>query len=918
MTNKSNSRQSGVHGRDEKNSRPSEKKSSVGITTGQKTSVGTNAKRKTSIRTKPLSDLEIIQKNFDVLITVCSSYGFELNGYSTEKTLKHYQKILGFYDGNWMKMFKDKLAAFRAYYKQQDLPSSPCPSNIFGAQFLFGGRAHRWMRLLMRKDPISFDSFIISICQSKKGMHRPDQSMVEKSMKDTFNTLTGPKVLPSNSTLCLRDWGDIVNNSSLIDDYLCHDSCKKQLRRTVIEVFGDKEYSNWDRLKPFFPSANSNYNNTKVCYGMVGELLEQIHGVGEALVVNPPKPQFDTLRSKEPLINNVNVYTDSHRQVPIYDETPLHRQYRKLYELCLREALVEVPNTSLVGLQESLKVRVISKGPPYHYFVLKPLQKFLWKTMKEHKMFRLIGKTVTAEDVQDVVGTQLSKEEYFLSVDYSDATNQIRSWASEIVVQQLSDTLKLSDDERRLFLESMTQHIMSRPKNKKEEKEFEKLLAAYYEAENLEEASKLLADQELAQQNGQLMGSIVSFPILCLINATILRWTQEVTYQQVKTLDNCHCTVNGDDGLLKTTKVGREIWGKISPFMGLNPSLGKVFFSREFLDINSTNFTYNPEGYECILDEHNKPIKKLRLGEKLTASQLQSIRNDADKLLEGRWNKGKTALQFHEVLGVDYKMSHFRATPFINCGLLLGVPRSIVKVSNADTSSKEKSFGSVCRELIANAPESTRPAVMRKFLNVNKEFLTQCTTYGVPWYVPENYGGLGLPIFGDFRPSELDLSLMRKFQRNPHIYKLPSRPNFSWRVWDYVSLRMKEMNAGLQNQLFCQEYGASSEEDHTVSTLEGMLAIESLFTIGPDILPLPEKEIKGQKGKVTKKDKSYLPVLGKFNKKLLKDKTVPLPEPFNLRDPFPGVPQQLPQRVIMIAHENISSFSQVAELRRSQ
>jgi len=829
----------------------------------------------------------VVKQNVDVLITICVMFGFELEGFKPSNTYNHYFAILTYYKGNVMKMFKDKLAAFRAYHNAQELPNSPCPPHIFGAQFLFGGRAHRWMRQMYRNDRETFESLVISLCQSKKGMTRPTMKQVNQSMVDTFRTLTGPKKLPTPAVQLRKvDWADEDDGSSLnIHTEATPLTCSINLRRTVRELFGHLEYTDEDRYKPYFPSSSADYNNTRSAYGIAGQIIDLIHKVDET---NGNDNLFQLLKSKSPLI--VSASREGFRQVPLIDESRLLQQYKNLYDIALLAAETESPETKLVGLAEALKVRVISKGPAFHYFVLKPLQKFLWSNMKKHKMFRFIGKTVSAEDVQDIIGKKLAADEYFLSVDYSDATNQIRSWASEIVIDELCTVLKLDEFERKLFFESMTQHIMYPPEIKKKDRH--------------ELDLEGLGDAPLPQMNGQLMGSIVSFPILCLINATILRWTQEVTYDQVMKLDNCNCTVNGDDGLLKTTKLGKEVWEKLSPYMGLAPSLGKVFFSKNFLDINSTNFTYSPEGYECILNEKgvldlypilepvvvtDSPVDyycKL-ISKKTHEPYMQHITVPFSvKESEIRRLQGPKLLT-----GWTCKILHFRATPFINAGLLFGVPRSQVKVSSKDDSSKEKSFGSVCRELISKSPEFTRTRVMRKFQSVNKAFLENAKKLGIPWYVPEDYGGLGLPIFGIFRPSDLDLRLMRKFWRNRHIYKLPSQPKFSWRTWDYVSRRLKELGVSTSGVLFTEEYGVSSTEDHSVSQLEGLLAIESLFTVGGEILPSCSKQ------------KSYMPILGKFNKKLLKDDTVKLPEPFSLTQPFPVMKPDRSMHVHFIGRE---------------
>jgi len=846
----------------------------------------------------------IVRTNVDVLITICVMFGFEREGYSPQNTYNHYFTILSFYDGNVMKMFKDKLASFRAYHNAQTLPASPCPPNIFGAQFLFGGRAHRFLRYLQRKDTDSFDELVVSLCQAKKGMTRPTKRQVNQAMIDTFKTLTAPRVEAAEGFEVFNDWGLMTDlEEKKIETFISKETCTTQLKRTVNEIFSGKVYTDFDRYKPYFPSSSADYNNTRSAYGIVGQIIDEIHKSSDGL--------FSMLKTKDPLVIDVDpLATKSSRHIPILDETPLLEQYKKLYDVVMLAAESESPDTKLVGLAEALKVRVISKGPAFHYFVLKPLQKFLWSTMKDSKMFRFIGRMVTEDDVQDVIGipeefdvTNINGEKIkvstkFLSLDYSDATNQIRSWASEVVIEELCKVLNLDSLERKLFLESMTQHIMYPPAFK--EKDLNGL-----DLEGMGDAAKF-------QNNGQLMGSIVSFPILCLINATICRWVQEIAYGKKLTLEKSKATVNGDDGLLITNIRGKEAWEKIAPYFGLKPSLGKVFFSQYFFDINSTNFTYNPEGYEGVLDEQQKLIT-YPIYEKVQQTFSPVSIYNVSKNGNIHWTSVAPPVKENHLYRLEgpkrivdrfVKMRYYRATKFVNSGLLFGVPRSMVKVSKADDSSKEKSFGSVCRELIQRSPEATRERVMKKFINVNDKFLKEATKLGIPWYVPEEYGGLGMPIFGQFRPSELDLRLMRKFWRNRHIFTLPARPKFSWRVWDYVSDRLKELGVSSYGTLFTEEFSVSSKEDHSVSQLEGLLAIESIFVKGESILP------------PNAKPRSYMPQLGKFNKKLLKDQSIALPEPFSLNEKFPVIKPPRPNSCILIASEKILSFPQVRTRER--
>jgi len=48
--------------------------------------------------------------------------------------------------------------------------------------------------------------------------------------------------------------------------------------------------------------------------------------------------------------------------------------------------------------------------------------------------------------------------------------------------------------------------------------------------------------------------------------------------------------INGDDAVMAIGERGRDYWAKFGPVMGLVPSIGKVYYDKSFLNINSTTF----------------------------------------------------------------------------------------------------------------------------------------------------------------------------------------------------------------------------------------------------------------------------------------------------------------------------------------
>jgi hypothetical protein len=446
---------------------------------------------------------------------------------------------------------------------------------------------------------------------------------------------------------------------------------------------------------------------------------------------------------------------------------------------------------------------------------LKPLQKKLWTVLKNHPAFQLVGKTVTNEVVQNRMGKKLREDQYFLSVDYANATNEIHSWCSEAAARRIALRLKLTDDESEMLVRSLTRHTIELQKN-----------------------GEVIATAP--QTVGQLMGSITSFPILCIVNAAICRWVLEVSSSQMqrKKLHECPLMVNGDDGLLKTNLAGKLIWERVSAFSGLKPSVGKVYFSKEFLNINSTTYAFTPEPY----------------------TEIPVVRTD-----------GVTAT----------RPLHFRHVPYVNMGLLLGLKRSGEADDDKDSLAGLLDIGQRATQLYESCPIELRPSVMRNFIFANLQILKQAN---IPWFIPRHLGGLGIPPCGEYQASDLDLRLARKIFENPDRYRLPPLPvKGDWNIWQYAMKRFPNLPTDVLNNDFGAFYTLGNEDRPLIATLDdarSAACIEALFCVPLSHLRRDsgEDEAYSSEEEVIQR---YLWKVQATRKKALLDETILLPEPFN-------------------------------------
>jgi len=457
---------------------------------------------------------------------------------------------------------------------------------------------------MSRKDADLFDSLLDSILQLKKGLPRPGSDLLEKAEKETYEKLTTSVHEPTTSVFTTR-----------VD-------LEREILSTVNDVFRGETFSPLDfedLVKSFFPSVSANYINSRKEQGAYGEIVNNAE-------------LMDWVQTNSTLINFEHEgYTDMHgkfHEVMGVNKDILETKFTSLYTALLNTAVNEVPVAVPQALAEPLKTRVITKGPPYLYTVLKPLQRFMWRCLQKFPCFSLTGQPVSEEIVNTMF--QYDPSGVFLSIDYSDATNDLFSWCSELVLNAMY-SLGIIDS---LYLDmsrkAMTQHFI--------------------------EMKDDLASRR-PQKRGQLMGSILSFPILCLINFSVCKLASKLDGKLISLSSGV--LINGDDGVLQGSKNLYDYWTSVCTLVGWRPSVGKVYQSSNFFNINSRSF--------------------------------------------------------------NLRSNRFIITPYVNMGIIKGKKRSEI-LSNSKEGSY-KLIGALARELIASCPEQLRERCLCQFIHRHKSYL---------------------------------------------------------------------------------------------------------------------------------------------------------------------------------------------------
>jgi len=633
-----------------------------------------------------------------VVFDLLNIYGYEesnLTQHSFTKTVKHWSDQTVRMSGDWIGYLKFRVATFAHYHTPQTVPAPKKPAGLAHEIFssLLVGHAERFIQLLLRGDhKIEFISSIaIGV---KKGMPRPDESYLLRGLAGSFNSLTTPRPSQMDGSLTLEavvNWADLTDeadrSSRRFDDMLCRRSSDRLVDRTVGDLFSGVSYDAFltTRTSRPFPSTSSTNSHTRSQGGGFAALQEVVEELG---LFRPKLPlvsffvvekAFDV--EAEDLMRITLDDTDQSLRENFVsfwaDPSELNASYDILYEHCQgmyeRGELDNI--VDIVALAEPLKVRTITKGNAIRNFLLAPLQNFLWGRLSTHKIFKLIGTPITAEIVEDTIGRNLRAGEKLLSGDYSKATDDLAPWFSNCIARHISEQCALPEWLSRLFLECLTGHMIRDPGDK---------------------------HHVLPQRWGQLMGSLVSFPVLCIANLIVCRWAVEASKFRRIPLDQLSMLVNGDDCLFKLKETYFRVWVRVAAYHGLTPSVGKVIFSDTVAQMNSVNFIY-------------------------------------DELAERK----------------------FTRVPFVNMGLYYGLGRSSgslkLKSGRRDTTDTVQvddilAMPSRARDLLIDCPPRLRVRIYSQYLAYHRPKL-MALAGKLPWFVPSVFGGVGLPVFA-IRPAD--------------------------------------------------------------------------------------------------------------------------------------------------------------------
>jgi GTPase SAR1 family protein len=223
------------------------------------------------------------------------------------------------------------------------------------------------------------------------------------------------------------------------------------------------------------------------------------------------------------------------------------------------------PVVEAVAIREPLKVRMITKAEAKTK-CLKPLQMALFRYLGEQPQFAL-AKGVTDMDLENFN----SKVEWIYRIEQLIHSIQSKKKPGELWLS--GDYTAATDN----FPMSVTNALL------------EGILSAITHEPTKAWARYECSPHEIrypggilgTQTSGQLMGSLLSFPLLCFLNDYIV---------STNGFESGKYLINGDDVVALGSAASIEGWRKDAPTVGLSLSLGKNYIDEEFCCINSQLF----------------------------------------------------------------------------------------------------------------------------------------------------------------------------------------------------------------------------------------------------------------------------------------------------------------------------------------
>jgi len=505
---------------------------------GKKSSTGPSLVQRTSAL---LGGLDLILEHHDAGSRIREALKVQCHSYlDTSLT----EKI-------WLKRCKYLLSYPLARFLKNDLPPSP------DCVFKPAGPLRKWMKARLNAFNPKNVHLWYSWFQAKRSTLPLSDSIVNETYDDHFKTLTSP------------DLGEEDIIEKIFQNYEFQTVLLK-LKSGILRNFDKNSYiQEMPKQSACFEGKRKTGGQLDSLRDMVG--LKSFNSLSKDLrrsgVVEIIPPEFHSMEYRPWVYSRQGTRTN-------FVQTRFcaygREEWNSTIPALAKKLVPTVPlSCTIQAVLEPNKIRVISKGNALPYYTCKGLQLCMHSLLKKIPCFRLIGRPLTALDIHDIAAhvpnPRPDLSDYvWNSVDYSAATDGLSWKYSSRILKVLLSELPMEDQLN--YFNVLGPHVLHYP-NKGE------------------------VDERGLQRNGQLMGSILSFIILCLANLGVFLHSVDLAgYNSKHILENV--LINGDDMVYAYPKIVYNANVSIGKSVGLEMSVGKAYNHREYLNINSQSVLY--------------------------------------------------------------------------------------------------------------------------------------------------------------------------------------------------------------------------------------------------------------------------------------------------------------------------------------
>jgi hypothetical protein len=499
-----------------------------------------------------------------------------------------------------------------------------------------------------------------------------------------------------------------LEDSSMYETFVLQ-RVKSEIANICEQVFKNKEFVHRDPI----PSMRASQENGLLAGGGLGTLvMDYVRTRGFNPVVHEPC-----------LFGMVEYLPGEVRSFYFHDWESLVRDFQDYVDITWLSRLDEPLHCTPCPIKEPLKVRMITKGQAAEYYRTIEIQKFMHGCLKKHPMFEYIGHPIDDLSWSMAFGTleDLPLGYFYVSGDYKAATDNLNPILSQhawecichyTYVEWAGERKPLFDTPYFLLgRKALTEHMLHYPGVDLNDA-VDTICKILSEDLSDEEVARLGSD--VKQSWGQLMGSPMSFPILCIVNAAASLVSLGQSFS-----DSYPMKVNGDDIAFIANDEEYACWKEVTRICGLEFSLGKNYTSREFIIMNSELRRPPSHGVSWTYTRGSIHGSPLTCGEGTESYWCENIsweERPALWKLEGFLNQ---SVLYHKV----------------KKGMDAGEQKDVYWTD----------FESLGNEAIRGIPEKDQMKMLRIFLVAHHSVLEEMPANCNLWF-PVSLGGAGMPV----------------------------------------------------------------------------------------------------------------------------------------------------------------------------